>query len=50
MSDRKKKMAVNRVPDLTPRRRPNGGIAIMNLTDHIVGKIFFNLENVKGSK
>jgi hypothetical protein len=45
VGDRQKQVAVNRIPDLTPRRGPNGGVAIMNLIDDGVNKILFHLEN-----
>ena len=45
VGNRQKKVVVNRIPDRAPRRRPNGGVAIMNLIDHILDKVIFNLED-----
>ena len=45
MSDRQEKVVVNGVPDWTPRRRLNRSVAIMNLVNHILDKIIFNLKD-----
>jgi hypothetical protein len=45
VGDRQKKVVVNRIPYLTPRRGPNRDVAIMNLIDDILDKVLFNLEN-----
>ena len=45
VGNRQKKVVVNRIPDRAPRRRANGGVAIMNLIDDIMDKFLFNLKN-----
>ena len=43
--DWQKKVVVNVLPDGTPRGRPNGGVACLNLENDIVVKLLFNLHN-----
>jgi hypothetical protein len=45
VGDRQKQVVVNRIPYLTPRRRPNGSVAIMNLINDVVNKVLFHQEN-----
>ena len=47
MGDRQDKLVMNGVLDLTPRRGPNRGVAIMNLIDHILDKVIFNLKDTR---
>ena len=43
--DWQKKVVVNVLPDGTPRGRPYGGVACLNLENDIVVKLLFNLHN-----
>ena len=45
MGDRQEQVVMDGIPDLTPRRGPNRDVAIMNLVNHILDKIIFNLKD-----
>ena len=47
MGDRQDKVVMNGVLHLTARRGPNRGVAIMNLIDHILDKVIFNLKDTR---
>lgn len=45
VGDRQEKVIMNGVPNLTPRGGSNRDVAIMNLKDHVLDKVLFNLED-----